>query len=1299
MAAFNLVGRAPQPDKFQRFQRELLALLDHDIALKILPSLLKVALPVVDPMGMPCDVETVFRQAHYITIAGAPGSGRRTALQQIAQRWATAQGAQTPIPALVSLAQLDDQRSRPSVLLEQWLPTSSSQTSKSKRGPLSLLGLGASAPSTPAPAWMLLLHGYDELDAERRAAWRAALIDAPNRWPQTHIAVAVPHTEPIWANYTALTIGSPNVKQLFTWIEDLAPSEYWQELQTLLVPQGERGVLGERLIDVALMAWQCVNGLPETRAELYYQALHDVLHSHLHMPDADASIADLQLLAAYAEPPQMLPEPLVEHLADDRYCFTVAHMRRYLAARQLVEEQRFDLLHQLEQLERDELALQIATLLPDPEPLYATLWRDGHPRPDDVLVLGRCLRERIPEQTNWTLKIAGALVRLMRIGTPEQRSAARSVLQSITAILNGALPDLANAGPEGEESVIRLLSAMSDDLATPFMQHLAYHAEIPEGLAWDLADRLLDMPINGVMMPPMSANGLARWAYVQAVRSPRSRSQLLPVAESAIYALAASQGGEQRIQRASTALIEDPQTPIDVQMLVIKASGLENVPSSQEVLHRALIDQSEDVQRHALEVLEVQETTQVLEVLQQTLGDVTAPWEARVSALNHIAQIDDPIAHEVLLGTTRNERLPLYLRAFAVQVLSHLPLASDFLAEVSGHPYTNALVRAQATQALANLHTEEQDHLDDLIALLYEPTAPSSVAEAVCDVLGELGANHVRGQLVLDTLVRVLHASVHDVSLTLAAIRALGKLGDERAIDPLSELLGAQAANRLLRGSHAQLLQRQIDEVIDAPALPPMMMLRLNTACAEGITPADRPSTLKEFLLSEADLIRAGAAASLAAIGGPHVASILLNELVKGNSEGATDELIATLAVLDPERSPKMLADLIVNPQTSSLTRWLAIRHLADHPQGSEAMQQVLRGDGIDSFTRGAIAEALGQRRDQSAIPLLMQLIDDPQTDNHLRLQALLGLGLIDSLDSESLLMRIACDPSEDDVVRGLAIEHLPSKLSGVSRHAIRELLRRERVPLPIVVGGLRALRRMHDTESLSLMLRYAQDDQAEIAQAALAGLGELGDQSVTPDLVRISQVPTLDRAIRLEATGALLRIDADEFRNLLRCYLEYGALPLRLQALEHLLMSDPAPSELLSLLQNRECPLLLRLRIIERIADTSQSLEVFTNLLGNIQEDLQLRCIAAERIAQARYAKALPLCIELAEREETPANLQLRCINSAASISGTHAWIELGRIAEDPDQHPTLSYWASLALRHMPVPTNLPELQANAEY
>jgi HEAT repeat protein len=273
-------------------------------------------------------------------------------------------------------------------------------------------------------------------------------------------------------------------------------------------------------------------------------------------------------------------------------------------------------------------------------------------------------------------------------------------------------------------------------------------------------------------------------------------------------------------------------------------------------------------------------------------------------------------------------------------------------------------------------------------------------------------------------------------------------------------------------------------------------------------------------------------------------------------------------------------------------------------------------------------------------------------------------------------------DPLEDPTLRGLAAEHLPAQLSSEGRRFLHDLLRNERPPFQIVVGSLRALGHVRDREALPLMLRYGQDENAEIAQAAISALSDLGDGSVAPMLVRIAHQVGADHTLRLQAAGALVRIGGDGYRSLLRNYLEQGPLPLRLLALEHLIASGTATDDLLAMLANPDWPATLRLRLIDYFAGNLTAVPALEHVLDATSDQIQLRALAAEALGRMQWSNALPTLAVLAETANTPATLRLRCIDALQQIGGSDAWVVLSRVAEASNLSPVVRDQALRALR-----------------
>lgn len=1275
MVAFNVVERFRHQHDLGTYRRRLANEIGQDILVRLIPAVLDLPLPLVGADGNHCTLEQALHASRKIALLGSPGAGRRLVLQQLALRLTSGAhqepggGAARP-PALLALPRLDDGASAPDELL-------ASALAHEPRTHHDGLGLFRRAePDERAAHGPLLLYGWDELGDDRRAGWRAALLALAESAPAAQVVVALPPSEPAWPSFAPLPLAPLSPELLAEWLGHLAPAEHQAAILAALAPDGPLAPLAGRLLEIALLAWLTPRaGLPKSRAELYDHALAEALGVPAGRLASAPELAELQLLAAYDERPANVGSPLLFVGADARPSFVHAQVRRYLAARQLVAEGRFELLRHVAPSERAEMALLAATIADDSSPIFAALWGAGQPHKDDLLALGRCLRERPPRAHSWTLKVAAGLARLAHGGASLCVRAAE-LLPEIMPALDAALPS-SSPTEKGQQFALRLLDLLPSDLAAPRLLRLIFHPDTPEPFGWALADRLAEREMAEQFPPAPPAEPLSQayWLYLQAMGDPEARAPLDPtLVPEAIRALAGSAAGATRKLRVGAALLEDPAQPPAIRLAALAMLARNEQPAVLTVIERVSGDADPEVRGAALAALNEREPERAAVALGRAATDSAALWELRLGAIERLGEHIPRGAGRLLERCALDRELPLYARMHAAAALGRHPGGATHLLQILNDASADEEVRGMAAQTLgAARHAAA---LPDLIRLIEQPSLSRALAIGCCAGLGALG-ERLAGQ----ALLRLLERGHNDTERSIAAIRALGQLGDLEAAEPLGRLLGGEALFRFQRGLEPRLVEQSVESCLHDPEIPRPIARRLSLAVA-GITSSARPTTLLEFLTSEADAVRAAAAQALAAIGGNSARAALIAALLDGGTAGATAQVIAALAEVEGQDSAEALGYLLDDRQQDPLTSWLIVQQLTDHPAGEDAMRRVLARADVDSFTRGTLAEGLGQRRALAAIEDLRAIAEDSAGLPQLRAQSVQALGLMDDPAVEPILFRLIGDERVEEPLRGLAAENLPQQLSDEGRRALRELLRHERPAMPLALGALKALGRARDREALPLLLRYAQDESPAVAQSAIAALTELGDGSMAPMLVRITQSASADHALRLQAVGALLQIGGPGYRPLLRVYLSQGALPFRLLALEHLIGGGAPADELLALLADRGLPSALRLRLLDAFAGDTAAAPTLAGILQDADDDLQIRALAAEALGQMRCEKEAPTLIRLAASQSTPVALRLRCIDAARAIGETAAWATLSQLAEDHAQPAAVRDSAAQALR-----------------
>lgn len=1262
MVALNVVSRLRHTNDLRAYRRKLLNEIQQSPLIRQIPALLDVPLPLVAADGAPRHLDDTLDQASFVLLAGSLGSGRTLAIQQIAQHLLSADTK--PTPALIPLFKVDDGRSAPIVLLGEVLASLGGGRAARKSG-------GQPALIERLSGWALLITGLEELPAHRQTAWKATLQLAPQQWDETQVVVAVPRNEPRWTGYTTLTIASGEIVAE-RWVEMLAPIEHRATLANAVQPGAPLAPLATRLFEVALLACVARRGqFPGSRAALYDAAIAAIFDLDRNNDQQRASLEALQLLAAYDERPASLVAGMLEPTGVGGLRFTPALFGRYLAARQLVAENRFDLLAGLEPSEQREIARFCATATQEVAPLYAALWGNGRPSTAQLLTLGTCLRERPNSPPSWTVRIIGGLAVLARNTKPQQRAQAVAMLRHCRPALDATFATLVNADPGAQRVIAQLLAILPNELAVPYAENMAYSPATRSELAWELAELLIHRPApESSAVPPAETIARARWTSVQALRSHESRLALVRTGDAAIIReLAFADLDDARLLRVAATLLEDSVLPTEFRAAGLGLLANNSQPTALTVIERACYDSDPAVRQAALARLASRDASRGQTALSRAALDHNAPNDTRIGAIERLATGFADESQPLLSRCARDTTLPLYAQLLAVAALNHTALGP--LADTVRNNELHPDVRALAATQLGSL--ADTTYAPMLGSLLEHAETPSELIQGICAGVGALGEHP------LETLISVLQRNQADVDVTVAIIDAIGRLKLEAAVPILGPLVGDGAWTRLERAIPAALRDLPAEEALASSDLPAPIAAGLADALARAATPANRPTVLNEFLREQADRVRAAAANALAQIGGASSRSAITAVLLKDAAGTATDAAVAALARTGGAGA-EALGHLLANQNLNPMTHWIAVQHLQHHPQGEATMHRALGNTSIDSFTRGALAEALGQRGAITAMPLLRQLADEPAGDIHLRSQAIIGLGQLDEPATEVALVRILSNVNEDVKLRGLAAQHLPSLLSTEGRRVLRDLLRRERQPEALVAGALQTLGRVRDHEALPLALRYAQDENGDIARAALEALAELGDASVAPVLVRVAQNPAADRTTRLRAIGSLLKIGGDGYRPLVRTYLEDGSLPLRLQALEHLINAGATSADLVAIMAHSALPNALRLRALQACVARPDTCEALLALASNAEEALEIRVRAIEGLENHCNSVAIPMLIELVA--DAPDPIRLASIRALGGIGGTAACTILGNLAEGTSQPTVVRACARVALR-----------------
>ncbi|NJM07665.1 HEAT repeat domain-containing protein [Candidatus Gracilibacteria bacterium] len=405
--------------------------------------------------------------------------------------------------------------------------------------------------------------------------------------------------------------------------------------------------------------------------------------------------------------------------------------------------------------------------------------------------------------------------------------------------------------------------------------------------------------------------------------------------------------------------------------------------------------------------------------------------------------------------------------------------------------------------------------------------------------------------------------------------------------------------------------------------------------------------------------------------------------------------LLAALLALSEDHGASELGECLADSALDAGTRWLAIECLGAHPAALTPMLRYLEGGTLDSFNAGQLIAAIGSHANLQALPVLRRLADDHRLDLYLRLCAVRALGMVADAAAVAVLMPIGTDASAPLVLRAAAIAALPGALDPTVRRTLRDLLRQERQQTELVAAAVSSLGRAADREALPLLLRYAQSERSDEAIAAIEALVAIGDATVVPVLVHVSQSAVVAAAVRLRAVQALLQLAGDEYLPLLQSYLDSRQPALREQAYAVLAAHDPGDLRLRTPLADLQAPLALRLQAMTVLATERPHDPVALAILEAADEPLQLRLLAATALAFSRDTRMQQHLLAIVVDATAPPLLARRCFEALADGEDAATRFVLYQIAMANDELAERRFWASecvlnLRLRDVAAPSSL---------
>jgi HEAT repeat protein len=370
---------------------------------------------------------------------------------------------------------------------------------------------------------------------------------------------------------------------------------------------------------------------------------------------------------------------------------------------------------------------------------------------------------------------------------------------------------------------------------------------------------------------------------------------------------------------------------------------------------------------------------------------------------------------------------------------------------------------------------------------------------------------------IVDLLVEQLGADDGDVRL--AAIAALGRLGDRRATLPLAAALNGErgaivaAASALARIGDP----RAFDALLPLLAHDDAAVRQAAIGALNSLGHPDMAARVSALLSSSDTRLRESAVRIAGYFGYRECVDALLDR-ASDPDDGVRRAAVEHLPYLEDRRAAEKLGQALDDP--SARVRAAAAQALA-HTAAGDAHEPLLRASGdADAWVRYYAVRSLGTQRDLDALPALVRIASsDPAM--HVRIAALETIGAIDGPEAADLLFAHAGHEQPD--VAAAALRALGRVCDPRAIAALRAALRSDDPAKRLAaVTGLRTCGTADGVDALAWTA--AADAEASVAAAAMEALSALAGRSEADARPAVAAlVATIADASRREAAASAL--------------------------------------------------------------------------------------------------------------------------------------------------------------------------------